>query len=189
MKHKLILASSSPRRQQLLHQVQIPFTIRTNNVDESIVTEIDPIEKVKQLAILKGDSIQSNADEIILAADTVVSFQGKIFGKPKDRMDARSMLQQLSGNTHEVYTGVYIKGAKENTVFVEKTEVTFWELTEEEIEHYIQLDDPYDKAGAYGIQSAGAILVKHIFGDYYNVVGLPLAKVVRSLKPFHIYPF
>src|SRR5699024_8686549 len=148
-----ILASSSPRRQQLLHQVQIPFTIRTNNVDESIVTEIDPIEKLKQLAILKGYSIQSNTDEIILAADTVVSFQSKIFEKTKDRIGAGFMIQQLSSNTHEVYTCVYIKGAKENTVFVEKTEVTFWELTEEEIEHYIQLDDPYDKAGAYGIQS------------------------------------
>ncbi|MEJ8777404.1 Maf family protein [Pseudogracilibacillus sp. ICA-222130] len=188
MERKLILASSSPRRQQLLHQVQIPFTIRTNDVDESIVQEMDPIEKVKQLAILKGNSIQKNVHEVILAADTVVSFQGKIFEKPKDRMDARSMLTQLSGNTHEVYTGVYIKGVMENNLFVEKTEVTFWELTEEEIEHYIQLDDPYDKAGAYGIQSTGAILVKHIFGDYYNVVGLPLAKVVRALKTFHIYP-
>src|SRR5699024_12797526 len=102
-------------------------------------------------------------------------------------MYARSMLQQLIDNTHEVYTGVYIKGAKENTVFVEKTEVTFWELTEEEIEHYIQLDDPYDKAGAYGIQSAGAILVKHIFVDYYNFFGLLIAKFVSFFIMLYIF--
>jgi len=185
---KLILASSSPRRQALLQQVQIPFTIRTEKVDESQVKTIDPIEKVKQLAILKGKAIPlMDETEIILAADTAVSYQQTIFEKPKNRTDAFQMLSTLSGNIHDVFTGVYIRSHDSEITFVEKTEVEFWPLSEGEIEWYLATDDPYDKAGAYGIQSIGAVFVKRIIGDYYNVVGLPVSRVVRALKEISFF--
>lgn len=181
---KIILASTSPRRQALLEQLHIPFTVKTGFVDESIIKEKDPREKVKQLAFIKGRAIDIQADEIALAADTVVSHHNVIFEKPKDKLEARDMISSLSDATHEVYTGVSIRSAKDEYVFVEKTNVTFWKLSEEEIEQYIETEDPYDKAGAYGIQSLGAAFVKEIQGDYYNVVGLPLSRTVRTLKKF-----
>ena len=181
---KLILASMSPRRQALLQQLHISFTVNTGFVDESIIKVKDPIEKVKQLAFIKGRTIDIQADEIVLAADTVVSHNHIIFEKPKDKQEARDMITSLSDTTHEVYTGVSIRSAKEEFVFVEKTAVTFWKLTSEEIEQYIDTEDPYDKAGAYGIQSFGAAFVKGIHGDYYNVVGLPLSRTVRALQKF-----
>ncbi|HLR43482.1 MAG TPA: Maf family protein [Pseudogracilibacillus sp.] len=181
---KLILASKSPRRQALLEQLHIPFTVKTGFVDESIIKEQDPIEKVKQLAFIKGRAIDIQPDEIVLAADTVVSLNNIIFEKPKDKQAAREMIRSLSDTTHHVYTGVSIRSAEDEYVFVEKTAVSFWKLSDEEIEQYIETKDPYDKAGAYGIQSLGAAFVKEIQGDYYNVVGLPLSRTVRALKKF-----
>lgn len=180
----LILASKSPRRQALLEQLHIPFTVRTGFVDESLIKEVNPLEKVKQLAFIKGRAIDIQSHEIVLAADTVVSYQGRIFEKPKDKKTAKEMISILSGDTHHVYTGVSIRSANNEFIFVEKTAVSFWELSEEEITAYIQTDDPYDKAGAYGIQSIGAAFVKEIQGDYYNVVGLPLSRTVRELRNF-----
>ncbi|SFL57660.1 septum formation protein [Gracilibacillus orientalis] len=185
----LILASSSPRRQELLQQVHIPFTIRKPDVDESQITATDPAEKVEELARLKGTHIPiQNKDEVILSADTVVSFQQSIFEKPTAKQAAYKMIEAMSGNKHEVYTGVMLRSSDKEMVFVESTTVEFWPLTEEEIISYIETDEPYDKAGGYGIQSVGAMFVKEIIGDYYNVVGLPISRVVRELAHFQIFP-
>ncbi|MGJ9458737.1 Maf family protein [Oceanobacillus sp. CF4.6] len=189
MTKKLILASSSPRRQELLNQVRIPFTIRKPNIDESQIITHDPVEKVRQLAILKGRNVTiEHDDEVILSADTVVSYNQNIFEKPKNKEDAYQMISALSGNVHEVFTGVLIRSLDQETVFVERTEVEFWPLSEEETVPYIATKEPYDKAGAYGIQSVGAIFVKQISGDYYNVVGLPISRAVRELRGFSVYP-
>ncbi|MRG88218.1 Maf family protein [Salinibacillus xinjiangensis] len=189
MSRQLILASSSPRRQQLLEQVKIPFDIRKPDVDESIISSRSPESKVEQLAKLKADHVSLLTEqEVILAADTVVSYQGDIFEKPHTEEDAMNMLSALSGQVHEVYTGVAIRTSDRIKVLAEKTEVEFWPLSSKEIHHYISTMDPFDKAGAYGIQSIGATFVKRIIGDYYNVVGLPISRVVRELRDFSIYP-
>ncbi|WP_010531724.1 Maf family protein [Lentibacillus jeotgali] len=185
MARQLILASSSPRRKELLQQVDIPFTIRKQDADESRITEADPTKKVAELAKLKGRNVGiRHENELILAADTVVSFQNQIFGKPETESKAFQMLAALSGQVHEVHTGVMLRTSQEERVFTEKTAVEFWPLTDSEIERYIATRDPFDKAGAYGIQGPGAVLVKQIRGDYYNIVGLPISRVVRELKPF-----
>lgn len=190
MTKQLILASKSPRRRELLEQVKIPYGIRIAEVDEGQMQTQDPLEKVKQLTLLKGRSVPiNNSHEVILSADTIVSCQGEIFEKPKNEAEAKSMLERLSGNIHEVYTGVLLRTLEREHYFVECTKVEFWSLTSAEIEHYIQTGDPYDKAGAYGIQSIGAMFVKQIIGDYYNVVGLPVSKVVRELRRFGIHPY
>lgn len=186
---QLILASNSPRRQEMFHHLKIPFTVRTGNVDETIVTTMNPAEKVKQLARLKGNSVSLAENEIILAADTVVAFEGKIFGKPKSKQEAYDMMSTLSGQTHEVYTGVFIRSQQNEVAFVERTSVTWWPLSETIIQWYINSDEPYDKAGGYGIQNLGAILVKEINGDYFNVVGLPISRVVRELTELGLHIF
>jgi septum formation protein len=184
---ELILASTSPRRKELLELAQIPFTIRNQTMDESIITTDEPSQKAEQLAIHKASHVASeNQHEVIIAADTVVAYRGKIYGKPKNHNDAFQMLSNLSGDKHEVYTGVAIQSIDKTISFVEKTIVEFWPLTKEEINAYISTNDSFDKAGAYGIQSQGAVLVKQIMGDYYNVVGLPISRVVRELKAFNI---
>ncbi|GGM26186.1 septum formation protein Maf [Paraliobacillus quinghaiensis] len=189
MSKQLILASSSPRRQGLLEQVNIPFSIRKPDIDESQIKTNDPYEKVKQLAIRKAQEVQiETEDEVILTADTVVSYNQTIFEKPKNKEEAYKMIASLSGEIHEVFTGFMIKSLDNEVVFVERTKVEFWPLSSDEINWYISTKDPYDKAGAYGIQSYGAMFVKQIFGDYYNVVGLPISRVVRELRNFSIYP-
>jgi septum formation protein len=189
MQNQLILASSSPRRQALLKQVKIPHVVKVKQVDESVVDIKDPQETVKQLAILKNQTMGlPNEGEVILTADTVVSFENEIFGKPKTTDEAFSMLKSMQGNIHEVYTGVMIRSLEKEIIYTEKTSVEFWDLSDEELNTYIKTGDPFDKAGAYGIQSEGAILVKRIIGDYFNVVGLPIARTVRELKRFDIYP-
>lgn len=189
MEPKLILASSSPRRQQLLSQVQIPFEIRTHDIDELAIHETKPAKKVTQLAIEKARQLAfQKQNEIILAADTIVSFGDQILGKPNDKHEAHQMISMLSGKEHDVYTGVAIRAHDHESIFYEKTKVEFWPLTDDEIEWYTNTNDPYDKAGAYGIQTIGATFVKKIIGDYYNVVGLPVSRVVRELRAFSIYP-
>ncbi|MGM8214809.1 Maf family protein [Bacillaceae bacterium W0354] len=189
MQKQLILASSSPRRQELLKQVNIPFTIRKPEVDESQIITENPVEKVTQLALLKGRTVPIEHErEVILASDTVVAFNHKIYEKPKTKQDAYEMISSLSGTTHDVLTGVMIRSEEDETVFVEKTEVEFWPLTEDEIMWYVSTNDPYDKAGGYGIQSLGSMLVKQIIGDYFTVMGLPISRVVRELRHFSIFP-
>ncbi|HZW67073.1 MAG TPA: Maf family protein [Pseudogracilibacillus sp.] len=179
----LILGSTSPRRQALLKQLNIPFTIKQPNFDETSVTLKDPLKKVERLAKEKADSIVLPADNaLILAADTVVAFEHNIFEKPADKDDAYKMISTLSGQTHDVITAVALRSSESNHVFSVKTEVTFWNISEAEIKSYIATAEPYDKAGAYGIQGTASLFVKEIQGDYFNVVGLPISHVVRALR-------
>ncbi|NRG31534.1 Maf family protein [Niallia circulans] len=183
LKQTLILASSSPRRKELLEELQIPFVISSSNVDESFDPSISPNEIVMELARRKVEAIY--ADEqypFILGADTVVYLNGAILGKPASHEEAFRMLRELSGKTHSVYTGVAIMANGICSTFYEKTDVLFWELTDDEIHDYLDTGEPFDKAGAYGIQGVGRTLVKEIKGDYFTVVGLPISRTVRELK-------
>ncbi|KGX93479.1 septum formation protein Maf [Pontibacillus halophilus JSM 076056 = DSM 19796] len=186
---QLILASSSIRRKELLQQAQLSFDVQPHPVDEAKVRAKNPHDLVHQLAELKGRALHlENDDQVVISADTVVYADGEVLGKPSTKREAYDMLLKLSGGTHEVYTGVMLRSTEQEQFIVEKTTVEFWPLTKEDIEFYIETGDPFDKAGGYGIQTAGAVLVKGIKGDYNNVVGLPLARVVRALRSFDIYP-
>lgn len=180
---QLILGSSSPRRQDMLRELSIPFTIRKPDVDEASIHLTNPQEKAEQLALLKAREIPITSDEeIVLTADTIVAYKDWIFEKPTDQADAYRMIASLSGKKHDVLTAVALRTAKEEKVFSVTTHVHFWELTEAEINAYIATTEPYDKAGGYGIQGRAGIFVKKIEGDYFNVVGLPIAHVVRELR-------
>lgn len=179
----IILASASPRRRELLSLAGIDFTVQTSNAKEETAPGLTPDETVKQLAKIKAYAVaEKNPNKVVIGADTVVAAEGKILGKPKTREEAYDMLKSLSGKTHYVYTGVCILKDNAKTVFAEETEVTFYELSDDEIYAYIDTGDCFDKAGAYGIQSGGCTLVKKISGDYFNVVGLPVARLVRELR-------
>ncbi|WP_052254429.1 nucleoside triphosphate pyrophosphatase [Salinicoccus sp. YB14-2] len=179
---KLILASSSPHRRDLLNQVNIEYEPRKQSADESRVTITKPVEKVKALAKIKSDVTETFEGEVILTADTVVSKDGIIYEKPQNKEHAYRMIKEFSGETHQVHTACLLRSLHDEKMIVSKTDVTFYDLTEQDIENYLQTDDFSDKAGGYGIQSQGAVLVKEIKGDYNTVVGLPLAEVVRELK-------
>jgi septum formation protein len=179
----LILASSSPRRRALLQNLNLFFEVSSKNVDESFDPNLQPSEVVMELAQRKAQAVfQEHPNAFVIGSDTIVVFQGQILHKPTDEEDAVRKLRMLSGNKHEVYTGVSILSPHANSCFYEKTEVLFWELTDEEIMSYVQSGEPLDKAGAYGIQGYGSMLVKKIDGDYYAVVGLPVSRTVRELK-------
>lgn len=179
----LILASGSPRRKELLENLQLSFSCIPSQIDEAFESGTFPAEIVKQLAYSKASDIRSRHNTAcVIGADTIVVFGDTILGKPETTKDAFQTLKMLSGHTHYVYTGVAILYQENEVVFYEKTEVTFWELTDEEIHDYIASDEPMDKAGSYGIQALGATLVKKINGDYFTVVGLPISRMVRELK-------
>ncbi|MDL4841669.1 Maf family protein [Aquibacillus rhizosphaerae] len=186
--NQLILASGSPRRSELLKQVGIPFTVIEPNVDETLLTEQNPVRFVELLANQKGLAIEVSENRVILSADTVVSMDGNILTKPENWNEAYNMLNMLNGKKHEVYTGVMIRSSVKEIVFSRCTTVQFLEVTEKELKDYVNSGDSFDKAGGYGIQSRGAFLVKEIIGDYYNVVGLPVSKVVQRLREFDVYP-
>lgn len=179
---KLILASNSPRRAEILTKGGFSFEKRVADTDETLPANLSPAAAVETLAQRKGRAVFRAADEVVLAADTVVALDNRILGKPKDENDAKEMLRALSGHTHSVFTGVYITDGKREFLFHVQTRVTFYQLTDAEIDAYVQSGEPMDKAGAYGIQGRGALLVEKIDGDYLNVVGLPLAKTARILK-------
>ncbi|ARK31594.1 Maf family protein [Halalkalibacter krulwichiae] len=184
-----ILASGSPRRKELLQQVHYSFEVKTSDVEEKVEKGLTPSEVVQQLALQKAEDVWSkHPTEIVLGADTVVAYDNEILGKPMDEQDAGAMLRKLSGSTHSVYTGVAICSPNGKDTFYEKTDVEFYPLTEDEINMYVKSGEPNDKAGSYGIQGFGAFLVKRIIGDYFSVVGLPLAKTVRELRKRGIHP-
>ena len=180
---KIILASASPRRRELLTLAGVSFGVECADADETLPQGISPRDAVELLALKKAAAVaSSHSDCAVIGADTVVCAQGKILGKPTDYDEAFEMLSLLSGKTHSVYTGVtIIKGEKTDTFF-EKTDVEFYDLSDEEIADYISTGEPMDKAGAYGIQGYGALLVKKISGDFFNVVGLPVGKLNCELK-------
>ena len=179
----LILASKSPRRQELLKLITEDFIIKTAQVDETLPENISPAEAVLYLSKIKAQPF-SNSESIVIGADTVVSIDSKILGKPKDEDEAKAMLKCLSNRVHSVFTGVtLIRGEKEKSFFVE-TKVKFYELSDETIENYIKTGEPFDKAGAYSHQGRGSLLVEGIEGDYFNVVGLPVGALNQSLRDF-----
>jgi nucleoside triphosphate pyrophosphatase len=182
--HRLILASKSPRRKELLEQAGLAFTIIPSGVDESLVDIKEPEKLVKTLAQAKAKDIAGAYPESwVIGADTIVLIKGRILEKPGSLEEARGMIQQLNGQTHEVYTGYAICCQALNTCICEvaKTEVHFKHVSEEEIEWYLQSEEPFDKAGAYAIQGLGSFLVKQICGSYTNVVGLPVCEVLDHL--------
>ena len=180
---KIILASASPRRKELLGNVLEYFEVIPSKCEEIVPKNCDPFSVAEILAKQKATDIYNRySDCLVIGADTCVIVDNKILGKPKDKDDARNMITLLSGKTHFVVTGCcIIKGNKTET-FSEITEVVFHNLTSNEIEEYINTSEPYDKAGAYGIQGKGALLVKKINGDYFNVVGLPISTLNLKLK-------
>lgn len=183
-KGKLILASGSPRRRELLSLITDDFLIIPAEQDERLDTEIEPAEAVKKLAEQKAEEVSCKYPQsIVIGADTTVFFGDQPLGKPKDTADAKRMLDLLSGKKHTVITAVAIAEAgKIKKAFAEQTEVEFFPLTEEEKESYAESGEPMDKAGGYGIQGKGALLISKINGDYYNVMGFPVARVYRELK-------
>lgn len=193
---KLILASGSPRRREILTDLGYSFDVKTADFDESQVSLEKPSEGVQALALGKAtaaaEATSVDAPTVFLGSDTVVALNDAVMGKPADEEDARAMLRSLSGKTHVVYTGVALVEKNErgeivsNETFVEATEVTFFELSEEEIDWYVGTGEPMDKAGAYGIQGLGRVLVEGIRGDYETVVGLPAARVYRALRKHDI---
>lgn len=186
---KIILASGSPRRKQLLELAEIPFDIIVAETDETYPSELSSEEIAMHIAENKAVAVQhklqaeyNGAAQTILAADTVVVLANKIIGKPKNREDGISILRNLSGKIHKVITGVCILTVENKLLFLEETEVEFYPLSDSQIEYYIDHFKPYDKAGAYAIQEwIGAIGIKAIKGDFYNVMGLPISRVVKEL--------
>ena len=181
---KIILASQSPRRRELLHLAEIPFEVIAADTDESFPGGLTPEQASLHIAKNKALAVKqkSNSELTILAADTIVVCKGSIIGKPVDRQDAINILTLLSGNIHEVITGVYLLGKENEYSFYDTTIVSFHFLTLPQIEYYVDKYKPYDKAGAYAIQEwIGAVGIKKIEGDFYNVMGLPVSRVVEVL--------
>lgn len=184
-KIKIVLASKSPRRQELIKELGFDFEIRTKEVDEIYPSELDPYKVPEFLAALKSTSIVPTLvqNEVLLTSDTIVLSEGRILGKPNSEQEASEMIQSLSGKVHEVITGVQLKSLAKTISFSSITQVYFTELTTDEISYYVQKYKPMDKAGAYGIQEwIGYIGVSKIEGCYYNVMGLPIHDVYQRLK-------
>lgn len=180
---RVVLASQSPRRKQLLEWAEVPFDVMVANTDESYPEDLAIQNIPVYIARNKAIAVQHKVDDrIIIAADTVVVLHNEVIGKPENREHAIKILQQLSGQKHLVITGVVIKNKKEEIAFADITEVTFHELTTEQIIFYVDKYKPYDKAGAYAIQEwIGVVGIQSINGDFYNVMGLPVSRVVQAL--------
>ncbi len=180
---RVILASNSPRRRELLARMDIPFTAKGVQTEEFIDTSLPLGKAIEQIARQKALAVkESFPEDIIVGADTIVCIDGEVLGKPRDKQQAFEMLKRLSGRTHQVITGVAVLYPQEEITFHQHTDVTFYSLHDDEIWEYIDTNEPMDKAGAYGIQGKGAFLVEKIVGDYYNVMGLPMASLYRVLK-------
>ena len=187
-KPRLILASNSPRRRELLAGLGYPYEVRVlKDIDESYPETLRGSEVASHISRKKAEAYRATMaeDEIIITADTIVCLDDKVLGKPADEAEAMDMLRNLSGRTHQVYTGVTIVAADGDTTFVSRTDVTFAALTDEEIQNYVTRYRPMDKAGAYGIQEwIGYIGVEHIEGSYFNVMGLPVQRLYIELKKY-----
>lgn len=187
---RVILASKSPRRKELLEQIGLSFEVLVSDSDENLDIDI-PEEFVKELSRIKSKAVMDLMDGIdentlIIGADTIVVYDGKILGKPKDEEDAFCMLKMLSDNEHEVITGVTLLSKKNGKIdmdtFFEKTKVFTYKMSDSEIKEYIATKEPMDKAGSYGIQGIGGKFIKKIDGDYNNVVGLPVSRIYQKIK-------
>ncbi len=182
--YQLILASNSPRRKELLSSLELNFKVEAYPIDESFPPDLKEDLVAEYIAKKKADGFRTlNQNELLITSDTVVINKGTILGKPSSKEEAFDMISSLSGNTHTVITGVMLRTLKKEVSFSESTHVTFRELSVSEIDHYINKYQPFDKAGAYGIQEwIGKIGIEKIEGDYYNVVGLPLEKLYLTLS-------
>jgi len=183
-KGPIILASGSPRRQELLGNLGIPFDTMPSNVEEVVeFVDGDFADYVQKLAVKKGAAVSElRPDAFVIAADTIVVFDGEVYPKPSSKEQAESFLRRFAGKTHSVFTGVSILGNGISNVFSVETKVTFKGLDDKLIRAYVDSGDPMDKAGGYGIQTSGALLVDKIDGDYLNVVGLPLSRLLEILR-------
>lgn len=190
MQKKLILASSSPRRQELIASLQLPFEIKVSDVNEDTEPGLSPAEVVEQLSSRKAAAVcemykeEQRKDGIVIGSDTIVVLEGQVLGKPKDRQDAFRMLSALQGREHRVYTGVACVDLSSGQQLIshQVTLVYMKPLTQTQIERYIDTGEPMDKAGSYGIQGLGATIVERIEGDYFNVVGLPMSLLSDMLQ-------
>ncbi len=182
-KYDIILGSGSPRRQELLKGLDIDFRIELKETDETYPNDLVGVDIPTYVAQLKADAYTLNDNTLLITADTIVWLEGKVYGKPKDREDAKRILSKLSGKSHQVITGMCLKTKERKRVFHVITEVHFSRFTEEEIDYYLDNYKPYDKAGAYGVQEwIGYIGVERIEGSYYNVMGLPIQRLYSELK-------
>ncbi len=189
--NKIILASQSPRRKQLLEWAEVPFEVIVEETDEHFPPGLSPEQIAIYIARNKALAVQRkrNPGEIIIAADTIVVLNNHIIGKPVHREEALTILMALSGERHKVITGVVIKKDEQEISFADTTEVEFHDLTTEQIEFYVDKYKPYDKAGAYAIQEwIGVIGIKSVNGDFYNVMGLPVSRVVKELEKLNPQP-
>ena len=188
MNKRIVLASGSPRRKELLGELLDSFEVIPSGCEEIVPENVGPEEIVMSLARQKAEDVAKNhADAVVIGSDTIVYSDGEVMGKPQNEADAVRMLKKLSGTAHSVYTGVCILHNGQITTFCDKTEVEFYTLSEAEIADYIATNEPFDKAGAYGIQGKGAVLVKGIIGDFFNVMGLPIGQLDKYFKKLGIY--
>lgn len=184
---EIVLASASPRRRELLGHLGLPFIVHAANVDERVAEPMAPAALVEHLASIKAAAVVPTYPEhLIIGADTIVVVDGEILGKPVDRAHAIAMLQRLQGREHQVLTGVALRQGARSSVTHEQTTVRFRSLSAGEIERYVDSGDPMDKAGAYGIQGRAGAMIEGIQGDYFNVVGLPLCRLVQLLSSFGV---
>ena len=174
---QLILASASPRRQELLKLFGLPFTVRVADIDETMDPGLPPFDEVGRVSRAKALAIPRETDDIVIAADTIVVCEGKTLGKPRDAEDAKAMLRLLSGRDHQVMTGCTLLRGESWETFTEVTDIHFRDLSENEIARYVASGEPMNKAGSYGIQGGAALFCTHMVGDYYNVMGLPVCRL------------
>ena len=182
----LILASASPRRQELLKLFGLPFVVRVADIDETMDPHLSPCDEVARVSRCKAAAVPRGEDDVVIAADTIVVCEGKVLGKPKIEEEAFAMLRLLSGRDHQVMTGVTVLRGEEIVSFTEITDLHFRELSDREIARYVTSGEPMDKAGSYGIQGGAALFCTHMVGDYYNVMGLPvcrLGQILRTMLP------
>ena len=179
---QLILASQSPRRKELLGLFHIPFTIRVADVDETMDPAKAPYDEVARVSLLKAKAVEANAEDVVIAADTIVVCDGRTLGKPHSEEEAAGMLRLLSGRDHQVMTGMTVLRGNTHRSITEVTDIHFRALSENEIARYVASGEPMDKAGAYGIQGGAALFAEKMVGDYYNVMGLPVCRLWQLLS-------
>ena len=179
---RFVLASQSPRRQQLLQLLRVSFVVRPADIDEAMYPNLPPQQEVSRVSKLKAEATPREPGDVVIAADTIVVLQDKVLGKPADKADAIAMLRALSGRDHQVMTGITVLRDGKAATHTEITDVQFRPLTEDEILRYVETGEPMDKAGSYGIQGYAAPFVEGIRGDYYNVMGLPVCRLQQMLQ-------
>ena len=182
---RIILASKSPRRRELMEMLKLPFEIIVSDIDEQIDYDNDLVREIEKLSFRKADAVyQENKDALVIGSDTIVKIGNDVLGKPKSVEQAKEMLRELSDNTHEVVTGVTIICNDQVETFSSVAKVTFYPLSEEEIDEYVKTNEPMDKAGSYAIQGDGAKFIRSIEGDFYTIVGLPVGELYHRLKKY-----